>query len=104
GAARLHGQLLPLFKAAFITTNPIPIKAALEMCGLPAGGLRPPLLAAGDSERAVIRAALAGLGLCGGRGPLGAAANSPPAERAGGPQRGPGPVPGGAGQARRERW
>jgi len=64
GAASRHGRLLPLFKAAFITTSPIPIKAALEMCGLPAGPLRPPLLAANDSERAAIRAALAGLGLC----------------------------------------
>jgi 4-hydroxy-tetrahydrodipicolinate synthase len=63
GAASLHCQLLPIFKAAFVTTNPIPIKAALEMCGLPAGGLRPPLLAATDSERAVIRTALADLGL-----------------------------------------
>jgi len=63
GAASRHWRLLPLFKAAFITTSPIPIKAALEMCGLPAGPLRPPLLAANDSERAAIRAALAGLGL-----------------------------------------
>jgi 4-hydroxy-tetrahydrodipicolinate synthase len=64
GAASLHGQLLPLFKAAFITTNPIPIKAALEMCGLPSGGLRPPLIPATDGERATIQAALADLGLC----------------------------------------
>jgi 4-hydroxy-tetrahydrodipicolinate synthase len=63
GAASLHGQLLPLFQAAFVTTNPIPIKAALEMCGLPAGPLRPPLLAANENERAAVRAALAGLGL-----------------------------------------
>jgi 4-hydroxy-tetrahydrodipicolinate synthase len=64
GAASLHCQLLPLFKAAFVTTNPIPIKAALEICGLPAGPLRPPLLSANESERAAVRAALAGLGLC----------------------------------------
>ena len=64
GAASRHCRLLPLFNAAFMTTSPIPIKAALEMCGLPAGPLRPPLLAANDSERAAIRAALAGLGLC----------------------------------------
>jgi 4-hydroxy-tetrahydrodipicolinate synthase len=63
GAARLHCQLLPLFKAAFVTTNPIPIKAALEMCGLPAGPLRPPLLAASENERAMVRMALDGLGL-----------------------------------------
>ena len=63
GAASRHCRLLPLFNAAFMTTSPIPIKAALEMCGLPAGPLRPPLLAANDGERAAIRAALAGLGL-----------------------------------------
>src|SRR5262245_9139041 len=50
GAASLHCQLSPLFKAAFITTNPIPIKAALAICGLPAGGLRPPLVSATEVE------------------------------------------------------
>jgi 4-hydroxy-tetrahydrodipicolinate synthase len=63
GAASLHCQLSPLFKAAFITTNPIPIKAALEICGLPAGGLRPPLVSATEAERAIIGRALADLGL-----------------------------------------
>ena len=33
-AARLHYQLLPLFKGIFIETNPIPIKAALAMKGM----------------------------------------------------------------------
>ncbi len=65
GAASLHCQLHPLFKAAFVTTNPIPIKAALEMLGLPAGGLRPPLVGATESERAILQAAMAGLGLVG---------------------------------------
>jgi 4-hydroxy-tetrahydrodipicolinate synthase len=64
GAASLHCQLSPLFKAAFITTNPIPIKAALEICGLPAGGLRPPLVSATAAERAIIEEAMAELGLC----------------------------------------
>jgi len=64
GAASRHCRLLPLFKAAFMTTSPIPIKAALEMCGLPAGPLRPPLLAATDGERAAVRRALCALGLC----------------------------------------
>lgn len=42
-ARALHYQLLPLFKAASLETNPIPIKAALEMVGLPAGAPRLPL-------------------------------------------------------------
>ncbi len=42
-ARRLHYRLLPLFIAAFVETNPVPIKAAMELCGLPAGGCRQPL-------------------------------------------------------------
>jgi 4-hydroxy-tetrahydrodipicolinate synthase len=38
-----HYQLLPLFKAAFIETNPIPIKAAMQLCGMAAGPCRLPL-------------------------------------------------------------
>ncbi len=38
-----HYQLLPLFKAAFIETNPIPIKAAMQLCGMAAGRCRLPL-------------------------------------------------------------
>jgi len=33
-AQQLNLQLMPMFKAAFIDTNPIPIKAAMAMCGL----------------------------------------------------------------------
>jgi 4-hydroxy-tetrahydrodipicolinate synthase len=42
-ASKLHYQLLPLIHAAFIETNPIPIKAAMDMCGMPAGKTRLPL-------------------------------------------------------------
>ena len=42
-ARRLHYELLPLVKAAFVETNPIPIKAAMGMAGLPAGPTRLPL-------------------------------------------------------------
>lgn len=38
-----HYQLLPFFKAAFIETNPIPIKAAMQLCGMAAGPCRLPL-------------------------------------------------------------
>lgn len=38
-----HYRLAPLFKAMFIETNPIPIKAAMNFCGLPAGNCRLPL-------------------------------------------------------------
>ena len=37
-------RLIPLFKALFATTNPIPVKAALELNGWPVGAPRLPLL------------------------------------------------------------
>lgn len=42
-ARRLHYELLPLFKAAFIETNPIPIKALMDAFGMEAGPCRLPL-------------------------------------------------------------
>ena len=46
-----------------MTTNPIPIKAAMNMAGHEVGGLRLPLVEASDDEAAVIRAALERHGL-----------------------------------------
>ena len=42
-ALELHYELFPLFKAAFLETNPIPIKTAMNLCGIDAGHLRLPL-------------------------------------------------------------
>lgn len=42
-ASSLHLKLLPLFKALFLTTNPIPIKAALTLKGWQVGSARLPL-------------------------------------------------------------
>lgn len=42
-ASQIHYKLFPLFKAAFIETNPIPIKYAMNLCGLAAGSTRLPL-------------------------------------------------------------
>ncbi len=39
-----HEHLQPLFKALFATTNPIPVKAALELNGWPVGPPRSPLI------------------------------------------------------------
>ena len=57
-ALKVHQELLPLFRALFVTSNPIPLKAALEMVGQPAGPPRLPLVPANEGERAVIRRAL----------------------------------------------
>jgi 4-hydroxy-tetrahydrodipicolinate synthase len=50
--------LRDLYKALSVTTNPIPVKAALNMAGQHVGGLRLPLVEATEEEKAVIRAAL----------------------------------------------
>ena len=50
-ARKIHEDLSPLFNALFITSNPIPLKAALEMIGLPAGVPRLPLVPATAEER-----------------------------------------------------
>jgi 4-hydroxy-tetrahydrodipicolinate synthase len=60
---RLHYELLPLVKAAFIETNPIPIKAAMGWAGLPAGPTRLPLGPLSAASEAPLRAAMAGLGI-----------------------------------------
>jgi 4-hydroxy-tetrahydrodipicolinate synthase len=43
-ARQLHFRLLPIFKAAFVETNPAPIKYAMAKRGLAAGPLRLPLV------------------------------------------------------------
>lgn len=42
-ARQIHYELSPLFRAAFLETNPIPIKAAMKLCNLPSGDCRLPL-------------------------------------------------------------
>jgi len=60
-ALRRHEQLLPLFRALFCTTNPIPLKAALEMGGWPVGAPRLPLLPADTTVRERLSSILAAL-------------------------------------------
>jgi 4-hydroxy-tetrahydrodipicolinate synthase len=57
-ARKVHEELSPLFNALFITTNPIPVKTALDILGLPAGPPRLPLVPATRDERARIEKAL----------------------------------------------
>ena len=60
-ALALHDQLLPLFKALFCTTNPIPVKAALELSGWPVGAPRLPLPSADSHVRERLSSILAAL-------------------------------------------
>ena len=63
GAHELDRELSPVYEALSITTNPIPLKAALELLGLRAGAPRLPLVEATDEQCAVLRSALAARGL-----------------------------------------
>jgi 4-hydroxy-tetrahydrodipicolinate synthase len=56
-----HEALLPLGKALFCTTNPIPVKAALELSGWPVGAPRLPLLSADSDVRQRLSSILAAL-------------------------------------------
>jgi len=49
-ALDIHEKLQPLYKALFETTNPIPIKAALELSGWQVGSPRKPLISL-DKEK-----------------------------------------------------
>jgi 4-hydroxy-tetrahydrodipicolinate synthase len=62
-AREIHFRLLPIAKALFLETNPVPVKAAMEMLGLVGGSTRLPLLPATERCRAVLREELGGLGL-----------------------------------------
>ncbi len=64
--AAIDSSLRDLFDVMFITTNPTPIKAALNMLGHRVGGLRLPLVEATDDEQAQIRAVLEAHGLLAG--------------------------------------
>jgi 4-hydroxy-tetrahydrodipicolinate synthase len=62
-ARKIHEALSPLYNALFITSNPIPVKAALAMLGRPAGSPRLPLVPATPEEQARVRTALEDAGL-----------------------------------------
>ena len=62
-AHELDAELQPIYEATAVTSNPIPVKAALEMLGIVEGNLRLPMVPASDDERATIRAALERQGL-----------------------------------------
>lgn len=62
-ARELHYRLSPLFRALFLETNPAPVKAALEMMGLPAGPPRLPLVEISQQTREILRKVLIDLGL-----------------------------------------
>jgi len=63
-AARdIHYRLLPLFKALFIDTNPIPVKTALAFQGRLTETFRLPMCPMDEPKRAALKVVLKDLGL-----------------------------------------
>jgi len=62
-ASQIHLNLFPLFKALFTTTNPIPVKAALNLQGWNVGGLRLPLNSSPPEVTQVLKMAMQELSL-----------------------------------------
>jgi 4-hydroxy-tetrahydrodipicolinate synthase len=58
GALGIHQRLLPLWRALFAETNPIPIKAAMAAAGHCTDHVRLPLMTASESTREKLNAAL----------------------------------------------
>jgi 4-hydroxy-tetrahydrodipicolinate synthase len=63
GARALHGEQQPSYDLLRIQTNPIPIKAALNLTGHEVGGHRLPMVEADEDELAQIRGCLERAGL-----------------------------------------
>jgi 4-hydroxy-tetrahydrodipicolinate synthase len=61
--AEIDATLREVYAAMGATTNPIPVKAALNLLGHKVGGLRLPMVEADEQETAVVRTALQNLGL-----------------------------------------
>jgi len=62
-ARELHHRLYPLAKAAFLETNPIPIKEAMAMAGMIEPEFRLPMCRMGDANRERLRAIIKTYGL-----------------------------------------
>jgi len=62
-ARKLHFELAPLIRALFLETNPIPVKKAVELIGIPAGDLRLPLSSLSKENEDKLKEALNNLNL-----------------------------------------
>ena len=62
-AQEINRKLYDIFKTMFITSNPVPVKYALNELGIKVGGVRLPLYEANEAEKAKIKASLNALGL-----------------------------------------
>jgi 4-hydroxy-tetrahydrodipicolinate synthase len=62
-AAEIDAELRPTYEAMTVTSNPIPVKTALELLGVIGATMRLPMIGASDEERGAVRAALEKQGL-----------------------------------------
>jgi len=62
-AAALHLKMMPIMKGLFFITNPIPVKAASRLIGLPGGKFRLPMVEPSEAEMEKIRQMLVDYGL-----------------------------------------
>lgn len=68
GARDIYFELLPIFQAAFIESNPVPIKAAMNLCGIPVGSVRSPLAPLSEASQTRLETILRATGLIAGTG------------------------------------
>ncbi len=61
-ARKIHYETLSLVKTLFIETNPVPVKEAMQMMGLPSGPVRLPLVAMRPANRDRLRQELIAVG------------------------------------------
>ena len=57
-AMELHYEMLELIRALFIESNPVPVKTAMGLMGLPSGSLRQPLANMKDENLEILKKAL----------------------------------------------
>ncbi|MDQ4005753.1 MAG: 4-hydroxy-tetrahydrodipicolinate synthase [Actinomycetota bacterium] len=62
-ARKIQLELLPLYRALFITTSPIPVKAAMGLAGQPVGPPRLPLVPATAEETAAVKQSMGDVGV-----------------------------------------
>lgn len=57
-ALELHYEMIDLIRALFIESNPVPVKTAMNLMGLPAGPLRKPLCEMKEENLEILKKAL----------------------------------------------
>ncbi|MEE1128390.1 MAG: 4-hydroxy-tetrahydrodipicolinate synthase [Methanobrevibacter sp.] len=57
-AMELHYEMVELIRALFVESNPVPVKTAMNIMGMPAGPLRLPLMEMKDENLEILKKAL----------------------------------------------